>query len=76
MDEELMPIYTTMMVCINMLDLFDLNELKDGRQCVVNHNQDVLALIAHMQVIPQLYKILTIFMILEFDELYALILLY
>lgn len=66
LDEELMPIYITMMVCINMLDVSNANGLKDGKQCVVNHNQTVLAIIAHMRVIPQFYKILTIFMILEF----------
>lgn len=62
-----------MYVCTNIKDIFNSNEQEDGGKGVVDHNYDAYDIRLHMKVIPQIFKTLTDFIVIEFDELYELV---
>lgn len=62
-----------MYVCTNIKDIFNSNEQEDGGKGVVDHNYNAHDIRLHMKVIPQIFKTLMDFIVIEFDELYELV---
>lgn len=73
LEDDVMVINTTMVVCANMWEFFSPNELKDGGQGVVDHNCSVHDAPLHMRTVPYNFKTFMNFTVVDFDEFFGLV---
>jgi len=65
--------FIAIVVAANSSNMFDANELEEGASHLVDSSVGVWDVLATMQATPRLFKILTNFTLVKFDELVLLI---
>lgn len=73
LEEDILIVYTMMMVACNTHNMFNPNKFEEGGQTTVNHNVGVTDILSRMREVPVLFKVLTNFEVREFDELSSLV---